>query len=79
MAYVSDNTKLIHMNLPGTHDTCTCNYYHVHDIGEKEIHGVECDPYRELYFGNPKIFGAIHWTVSGTYYDQRFTTLFLIS
>ena len=24
MADVPDHTKLIHMNLPGTHDTCTC-------------------------------------------------------
>ena len=26
MAHVPDDTKLIHMNLPGTHDTCTCKY-----------------------------------------------------
>ena len=26
MAHVPNNTKLIHMNLPGTHDTCTCKF-----------------------------------------------------
>ncbi|KJA21803.1 hypothetical protein HYPSUDRAFT_41667 [Hypholoma sublateritium FD-334 SS-4] len=26
MARISDDTKLVHMNLPGTHDTCTWNY-----------------------------------------------------
>ena len=28
MADVPDHTKLIHMSLPGTHDTCTCRSYH---------------------------------------------------
>ena len=28
MADISDDTKLVHMNLPGTHDTCTCKSYH---------------------------------------------------
>ena len=66
MAHIPDDTKLIHMNLPGTHDTCTCKSY-PRSRYRKEIHGVECEPYRELYLGNPKIFGAIYWTVSGTY------------
>lgn len=27
MAKIPDSTKLIHMNLPGTHDTATCKKY----------------------------------------------------
>jgi hypothetical protein len=60
MADVPDDTKLIHMNLPGTHDTCTCKYFHTLPTFMMESN---CEPYRELYFGNPKIFGAIYWTV----------------
>ena len=42
MAHVPDDTRLVHMNLPGTHDTCTCKSCS-RSRYRKEIHGVECE------------------------------------